>query len=353
MTRRFIYIVAALALLVGIILPSVAFADTPTPGPTTGASTGTFTTANSTPQVTNLELYSDLACTTPATHMDPQVTYYVKFTVTDLNSLNDIALITVKLFYDAAGTDLIDESTITAGAAKTAAILTWTKSGDAWAIDPTGGGTSWYLDTASCLHPTGGALGNNTGDWKFAFKPGKVATESLGSADWDIHARATDSLAATGGMYKYDKGMNWYGEVAVSTPSVTWLSIAPGTDFGGTDSQKTDISVKYIANGNYNEKVKSTATWVGANNTANLDDVTGDCTNPLDFALKAYHNATIGSSVLVDTTGVVIHDTVTPPTQTLESGNTEGANTLWLKLNNSFPNDTYTGTLTYIVDNRV
>jgi hypothetical protein len=57
-------------------------------------------------------------CTTAASDFTPQLTYYAKVTVSDANTLNDIQVVKVKIYYDDDVSSAIDESTIVAGAAQ-------------------------------------------------------------------------------------------------------------------------------------------------------------------------------------------------------------------------------------------
>jgi len=347
MKRLMMVITVILALLVGM-LPAAVFADD------TGTSTGSFTTANVAPEATAMELYSDSALLHSATDITPQVTYYIKVNVTDVNSLDNIALITVKIFYDAAGTDLVTEDTITAGNAQTAAILTWTKSTGLWTIDA-GSPTTWSIVTGSCIVPA--TMTDSSGYWVFAFKAGMVATESPGTDDWDINAKVTDAAAATYDTYQYNKEMLWYGNITVNTAAVDWGSVTAGTGFAYDVNNETDISVKYIANGNYDQKVGSSAQWNGLNSYIANFDATGTTTAAQEFSLKAYPSVltditdpTFAAGAVQVTLAGAIIDAL--GTLTSETGNTVTANTLWLKLASVFSADTYSGTITYMISNR-
>ena len=141
--------------------------------------------------------------------------------------------------------------------------------------------------------------------------------------------------------------MNFYGEVAVAPTGVDWGTLTPGVDFGVSTKQSIS-SVVYIANGNFDKKVKSAGTWTGGSNNATLD-ATGVCSSAQQFALKADDTATLGSAVLVDTAGVIIDNT---GTQTTEAGVEVTTNNLWLKLASTFNSDTYSGVITYMTANR-
>ena len=104
------------------------------------------------------------------------------------------------------------------------------------------------------------------------------------------------------------------------------------------------VTVNYISNGAYDEKVKSSATWTGVpSGTATLSADAGAAN---EFALKADDSGTLTSAVIVDATGVTIDDT---GALTEEAGGDVTTNTLWLKLNATFTKAVYSGTITYII----
>ena len=335
MKKIFISIVAGLVLLLGLMPARVAFAEDTT--------TGSFTVGSVSPIMTTMEIYADASLTLIASTLTPQVEYYKKMSVSDANTLNDITELKLKMYYDAAGTDPL-ESTVVAGNTQTAAIITWTKTGSVWAIDA-GAGTSWSIVTADCIVPN---LTASSGDWVVAFKIGKVATESLAPANWDFWGQVKNTAGAVAGIYKRNKMLQWYGQIAVNTPNVNWGVVTPGTGFADNLNEQTGISTTWVSNGNYEGQIKSSATWTGSLNTATLD-TTGNTTNPKEFSIKAWQDNTYASAVVVDSVGVVINAT---GVQSTETGDVHTANTLWLKLASVFPIDVYSGTIAYIITNR-
>ncbi|OGO45761.1 MAG: hypothetical protein A2Z05_05795 [Chloroflexi bacterium RBG_16_60_22] len=295
-------------------------------------------TPNSPPTVDAVGIY-ETDHVTPVTSLTPQTEYAVKVTVTDADTLNDLDTVKVTIFYD---TDSDNDPADVPGTGDTrnAAILTCTVSGTpSWQIDPSAS-TTWVLESGSSVQPT---LTNNTGDFWFHFRPGKVATES---ADWDAYAAADDGVNTPGTLYDssgYD--MNWYGEVSIDTVSVTWGPAAPGTDFGDTTKQ-TGISVTYISNGSYYEKVSAGSTWTSASGDATLN--AGGNPGALEISIKAAVTDNLTSAVLapVYATYATIDDTGTP---TGESGDVVATNTLWLKLGTPLYADTFSGTIYYMI----
>jgi hypothetical protein len=270
------------------------------------------------------------------------VLYYAKVSVTDANTLNDVKQVTFKLYYDATADHPL-ESTIASGHEQTAAIFTWTKTGNVWAVDA-GAGSTWEVVSASSVTPT---MTVSSGDWIFAFKVGKAATETTGAAVWDAYASATDNADHIAGAYLYDKTVMWYGEVQVNTGTIDFGTVTLGSGFAADVNKVTGVSVKMVSNGDFSSNVKSSATWTGASNIATLD-VGGNCVNPNEFALRAYHSDVFGSSYLIDTVGVNCRDGA----QTLESGETITTGTFWLKIASVFPADLYSGGITFTIINR-
>ena len=291
--------------------------------------------SNNPPSMTYVKLYNS-GGSAEVTAMTPQVQYDARVKVTDTDGKANLTTIVVKIWYDAnGGTPTEGEFTAAAANTQTCAIITWTESGGTFAIQPAAS-TTWAL--GSCIAPA-----DLTGEFQFKFTVGKVATETTGSANWQIAAKVTDDSSQTAFAYDTDTAtndMNWYGEITVGNSTVNWGTVALGSDFSA--NSKTGISVTYICNGNYTQQVKSSSPWSGGGNSVTLN-AAGSPGNG-EFSLKADDTAVLGSTVLVST-GYVPIDT---GTQTNESGNAETSNSLWLKLGASgMPAVQYSGTIYY------
>jgi hypothetical protein len=291
---------------------------------------------NTPPSMTYVKLYNS-GGSAEVTAMTPQTAYDVKVKVADADGKADLTTIVVKLWYDADGsTPTEGEFTAAAANTQTCAIITWTESGGTFAIQPAAS-TTWAL--GSCIAPA-----DLTGDFEFKFTVGKVATETTGSANWQIAAKVTDDSSQTAFGYDTDTAtndMNWYGEIAVTTTNVDFSSVALGSDFSA--NKRTGISVTYRCNGSYSQQVKSSSPWSGGGKAVTLN--TAGTPGSGEFSLKAYSSDTYGSAVPVNSTGYV---TIGTGTQTGESGTTVSANTLWLKLGAAgIPAVSYSGTIYY------
>jgi hypothetical protein len=273
------------------------------------------------PTVTEIEIYEDPGCTKIADSMTPQFTYYARLWVTLSNNLEHLQTVQVTLFYNETGAD--DMTAPTSGNTQTCAILTCgVGSTPTWTIS-SGAPTSWTIETGGCVQPP---LNATSGAWIFAFKPGRVATESISPADWDAQGKAIRNPTQTGELYVRNKDMNWYGEITVNTPSVDWGEVPLGLKFEDAPNPEA-VSIKYIANGNYYEDIRS-EDWVGGSETVTLS--TGDPpTNPGEFALMANDINEPSSAITVTSSYNHINDT---RGLTTEAGVIVTNNSLWLSL---------------------
>jgi hypothetical protein len=298
------------------------------------------------PTVTALEIYEDPGCTQIANSMTPQRTYYTRLAVTLSNNLEHLQTVQVTIFYNPTGSD--DMTAPTSGDTQTCAILTCTVGTlPSWTIDP-GSSTTWQILQGGCSQPD---LNDISGDWIFAFKPGKVAIENIGVADWDAQGKAIRNPTQTGDRYVRDKDMNWYGEITVNTPSVDWGEVPLGLTSDNTTYNPKTVSIHYIANGDYYEDIRS-EDWTGAGETVTLDETSVDPPAfPGMFALKANDIDDLGSAVTVKS-GIYEHTNATG-VLTTEDGVTVANNGLWLSLSETgIAPVTYNGTIYYQIANR-
>ena len=333
-----IVIVAVVSLLV---VPAAYAAST----------TGSFSAQASPPTVDEIVVYSDAACTVPvdsSAGMTPLTEYWAKATVTSKNKLSYLSSVSATIYYDATAGHGAPGGADT----QTCAILTWSSSGTTWAIS-SGSPSTWAIETADCSAPV--SLNGKTGDFIFAFKPGKVATQTVTPAVWDAEGKATNKAtpAQTGTHYYNDMAMYFYGEVAV-TGVVDWGAVDLGLVYEDDPPNPQDVSnVNYIANGNYDENIKSGATWTGGVETVTLDESDPAGNPPAadgQFALKADDTATLASAVVVKTTASAIDQT---GAITAEAGDDVTTNNLWLSLSAAgIAPETYTGAIYYEITNR-
>jgi len=327
--------VVVVVMMVAMLMPVAVF------GATFDTATGTFSN-NNVPSIDYVKLYDTGGTPVEVSAMTPQVQYDARVKVTDADLKADLTTIVVKIYYDSTTEGTTEaEYDGKSAATQTCAIITWTESTGLFTLT-TMAGTTWVLGT-------GVAPADLTGEFQFKFTVGKVATEATGGAadDWQIAAKVTDdSSQADWEADSNGSTMNWYGEIDVPTATADWGTVNPGMDFAeDTSSEEAlGVTVNYISNGAFDEKVKSGATWSGVpSGTATLSADAGAAN---EFALKADDSGTLTSAVVVDATGVAIDES---GTQTAEAGHDAAANALWLKLNATFTKAVYTGTITYII----
>ncbi len=321
-------IVVSLTMLL-IILPGIVLSATES------SSTGSFTINNVDPAITSVQLWSTGTSPAQAITMTPQVQYNVKVAINDLNTLDDLTTVKVTIYYDTDGSyDEGDRPDM--GNTQTGAILTWTNSGS-WSIDPNAS-TTWSVISGSCSQPS---LSGTTGTFEFHFKPGKVATETPGAAEWHIYAIATDNASATGDFAQDDREMNWYSEITNLTATADFGTVP----LGCTGSPSSAVSATYISNGAYDEQIKTDTPWVGQTSSGTISLYTsGTGPGQTQFALKADDDATVADAVQVLSASYTTIDN--SGTQTGESGDTQTNNYLWLWLGSTgIQNEEYQGTV--------
>jgi hypothetical protein len=330
--RKILSIMVVAVVSIVTMLPSVAFA-------TDDTVTGQFATAQNVPLVT-VTLY-DTAGTVPVTSMTPGVAYTAKVNVIDPDGLANLNTVTLKVWYDSDGGNPNggEFNAVTAGNATSAIIYTWTESTGVFAFTEETGST--WASGASV------APSSLPGDFEFKFTVGKVATETTGSANWQIAAKVLDDDTIPNNIFSFDtdtltNDVNFYSEINVVGTTASWGSVIPGMAFAeGAPSELNTGNIVYIANGTYNKTVKTGATW---STTATLDPA-GNTASPNQFSLKADDTGTLTSAVFVTTTGTIIGS----GTNTGESGLTDATNGLWLKLASTFAGGTFSGTITYTI----
>lgn len=339
--------ILALVAVLALLLVPAAYADTG------GQTQGSFGAASSAPTV-SIEIYQEAACTNVADSMDPQTEYWAKVTVTENSQLKHLATVQATLYYDSDASHPAAPGT---GNTQTCAILTWhaDNTPEEWEI-ASGTPTTWARVIADSSHTdvTGHAT---TGDWKFAFIPGKVATETRGDAVWDAEGKATNKSSQSGTAYVYDKAMTWRGEISVDG-SVNWGEVPLGLMFENLTYNpmppSDNITVTYIANGDYYENIASTD-WSAGGETVTLEE-TGQNPPSLagQFGLEAsYQSADPSDNVTVKLNTTAYTSMKSDEGITSEDGNEVTNNRLWLSLSTSgiLPG-TYSGDIYYQVARR-
>jgi hypothetical protein len=341
MLKTKLSIAIVLVAILSLLLVPAAYA-----APTTGS----FTASAVKPVVDSIAVFSDSGLSIPvnmSAGMTPTTEYYAKLTVTCNNKLSYLDTVTATIYYDSAGTHGPPSG---GGDTQTLAVFTWHSSGTTWTKD-SGTPSTWTIETADCVAP---ALTGKQGDWIFAFKPGKVAHQSITGTDWDAEGKATSKKPETSDPKYYTAmAMNFFSEVSI-TGSVAWNPATLGMKYLDAPNSQVVTKVNYLANGNYDENIKSSATWTGTTMDVTLDESDPAGNPPAadgQFALKADDTATLASAVIVkNSTATAIDNT---GTITGESGDDVATNNLWLSLSAAgIAPETYTGQIFYEIANR-
>jgi PKD repeat protein len=300
------------------------------------------------PTITDVEIYTDQAYNNPATSMTPQTPYFAKVSITSNNNLSYLQTVQVTLFYN----DGSHPDAPTSGNTQTCAIFTCAVGPPAnWTYDfgsPPSPTTTWQLVSLQCSQPAN--LNVPTGYWIFAFRPGKVATESITPAHWDVQGKAINKSSQSGDLYRRDKAMNWYGEITINSPPPDWGEVPLGLKFQDAPNPKT-VSTNYIANGDYYEDIMSSDNWTGSGQTVMLDISGSDPAPAGTFALKADNTLNYGDSHVVGSTQY-LHINA-GGTLTTEAGVPVDTNGLWLSIGEADINPaTYSGAIYYQIADR-
>lgn len=337
-----VYVLVSLALVLGLsLMPATTSMVS-----AQGGATGTFLTGG--PPTVTIDYTA--ASVTPATDMNVPV----NVTNADRN-LTELSNMTFEFWYDADGGVPTEAEFDSSPISTQEGIGIWWSSvggfGGLVANATTFGNASWIKLT--CTQPAD--MNTTWGIFWFNFTIGKVAKKTTGSAIWQIAARANSTDYGSG--FGYDPQgvtMNFHQEVSIAAnTTVDWGLVSPNLTWtDGGSQQSLGTAVTYIVNSNYTENVKSSSNWTNATASNATLDAAGTCANPQEFSLKANVSTTLPAGRLVDnvTGAVIANETITGDGTTDGGpGNVENANTLWLKLANTFETARYTGTLTYLV----
>ncbi len=320
---------------------------------TDGTVTGSFTTAAA-PSAGSVGVYQYPGCDNPALTLTPQQTYCMRVSVTDADSMADLDNIVVKLWW--SGVDLADEASFDALTPSLDAgqAFTWTAGGG---ITPATNGT--WAGGALVSSPNGS---ETSFDFVFPVTIGKIARETTAADRWEVAAKVTDQSGFSGFAYYDDPSgnvglpMNWYGEIEIGEGAeVDWGQVDAGMAFTDTAAkQHPDQPITYIANGGYQEQVKSTTSWSTGTYSVALTDPAGGLSAD-QFALRAttIDEASANAetnSYLVPANGSTVNLKLGLASVT-ETGVVESDNTLFLSLGALTHPGTYTGTITYSIAN--
>lgn len=347
----------AVLLLAAMLPVSVFAADS-------GEITGKFG-IGSAPEVESIQIFEDDGVSVPES-LTPQQDYIIKITVNHADTLAELNNIYAYLWYDAEGDDTTYEAAYTS---PEYIFFEWNQAlgGNFSAVRQDAlNQQTWVLDTDNCSQPAD--LGLTSGTFVYKFKIGKVATQTLVPAKWQVGAYVADKDEEEDSMIYDETGvyglpMDWYGETLVPAAyEVEWDNAFAGMNFddnkAGEQVFKVDNEITFISNGTFAEQVKAASSWTGtdASTAALIDNIGKDdslTSGQKEFALKIGLDATF-----IDTFDSVNDDPFTEirntNDQTLEEGTEISDYFMFLKLSDDFvAGPTYSGSITFGITNAI
>jgi hypothetical protein len=287
--------------MIGMIAVMAGFLIVPAMAAEEGSSEGSFTLANSAPTIGEHGLYDTDREGTIST-MTPFTEYSLKISVTDLNSLNDLTEIEVKINSNgySAGDSPSDQMT-----------FSWTSSGG-WGMEGTS--TTWSVDNTEGTYFSSepNPLTDASGDFWLHFIPGKVARAGA----WDYTITVTDSQGPVVVTAPSTATMSKYVELTANDGAFSFPA-ALGSTVSISSPVDSNIDILTIANDNFQLDSKS-GNWMSGENSATLD---------WDGTLTSNHfqldvdnaNDMVGKNIVSDAYLTITgYSTVTGPT--LETG---------------------------------
>ncbi len=338
MKRKILYMVIALVLMVALVPTAVFAADV----------TGNVTSNNNAPEALSLTI----------SNMTPQLAHTLTITVTDDNTLADIAQIDIWIFYDAdAGDNGVGTGTWDSDEE---AVYKWEDGGAGWTMEDGGLNPAtdhtWAIGAGST--PT---MTDTTGTWTLDFTPGKLAAESDGTAsEWDVYVKVYDLAAASVDTTTYSLLMAAYSSIATDVGSITFggAGINLGTTTYITTPGDYNFATQVLANDAYALQSNTTATWTTGSVTIALN-ASGTAGATGEFGLNIDDAGTSSSLTTpqpVTTSAANITDHTTDARVATTDGAVEATadQDFYMSLGLSaagIPVGTYTGTITLTVVN--
>ena len=285
---------------------------------TSGSSSGSATVGNVAPTISSPQLTDTSSNSVAGSQIDVNVEYWVAFTVSDDNSLEDIDTIVIKI-WGPSSTEGGSDSEVNHYT------FQYDQASDAWSeIGPDTGGS--HLVLADCQDPSDQT--QSSGTFRLAFKLAKIA-ERTTTATWTIKITVSDDSSASASDSSLTFGVNFYAELTVNDGSHGWSGLNPGaTDVALTNPSDGDIDVTVTTNAAFNLQAKGSGDLTSGSNMIPLSNV-------------KIHASTLTSAVSLTTTYQNIPGLTSQPA----GANQAKAFKLWITVPNPCPAGTYTYTL--------
>lgn len=309
--------------------------------------------------LSNLSLRSSSDPLNEATIMIPTQNYQLHFTVTDSDFLNYMyfEVILCQGEYNPENVNVTNQDGSVFGFIWSTGLL-----GEPEVIYDEG--TSNLNSTWSLVSSNVSEFENGLASYEFVveFKVSKVA---LATNDWSVNIRVMDDYRdetfpsevteATAGLHGLE--MKWYGEIQLSSETLTWGSIAYTTTYADLASLSS-TSYKIISNGTYDLSAKASAKWAGNSNfTTSTQDLEASLVS--DAHLESNSNQTfslrLNDELSYDLSGAIQLSSdfayfALDGLKTSEAGSTGQLN-VYIQLSEKFRNGLYWGTITLGISN--
>ncbi len=338
---RWLIGIAIVLLLVVGLQPSTALAGGGSSGATAQAKGG-----NSAPTVDAVVLIES-GSETQVTSMDPLIEYRVKATISDFNSIDDIAEVEFHIYHTSDGSQWDADEV---------GIFQWTESTGLWTMENGAAATTWSVNSGNSSWPTTTAA---TGDWYLAFTPGKLA-QADAAQSWHASVTARDENKSGSGMTGTASAMTTYAEIGLSAATVDFGEIEPGQSGYIQVPASNSITSHVTANGDYTLAIRSDGTWDdGGSNTITLSGTTGMPATAAQFSLEADdQEAAAGNGQPKNPIAMTTGDTqvttglrVATSSQSPEgTGDTDAYMAVWMA-ESGIAEVTFSGTITFTVSN--
>lgn len=353
---------------------------------TTGQITGSFTSSGYNNQSIIAEeisvyhidenAYTEVGMLTSS--LTPDLEYYIEFSVSDLDGLEDIELDIYLFFYEDYDLSVTDEQLFSVGTNhintnEEALHVTWdgvfendVLISEDFVLEKDESFTNWKLDPSITVDSSSvnlksvsiGSKYNRT--YKVYFTTEKVAPYSS-SGEWQVLIVSNDKkLSETEPdqvfQYKTQLTMQYYGEVNLdSISTLEWNDVYPGMSYDDENAKGSIQNIKYLSNAPYYIIVKSSEVWNQVVGNVNV-------------------NATVTNNALLDNTVSIVATTASVWSSNLNSigqidflnlkpiGDVNERTTaiydmkdvyLYLKLSPQFQNGQYQGTISIGIVNAI
>ncbi len=364
----------------------------------TGEVTGIFNVATA-PEITNISVKPH-GEEDEATSLTPLQKYDITVEVSSSNTINDLSMLKVALWYDENGNDYGEDKfdevsanltfhdeewgTAIAGSDQQKhGTIFWDRDnimGCPWERDDpnkpyfndTEMATRWVIEDYNV--PEEGDFDSDTFSFTFTVWVSRVALKTYDEAKWQVVARVVSQSEldhylvynSTGEPANYGLSMNWYGEVIVpSNHIVDWGILPVGINFDDEVARQRIFfegkNMTVYANGYYGRQVKADTEWFkesGGDLSSVLRTENADAENTFALRIRAsaggdidYDEDTAKDLPISGEGEEDFIDLLREVEPTKQQGSIVSNDYMYIKLNETFPSATYSGNITFGIFN--